>query len=84
MGAYEVQDAAPVTVQADMDQHCYVDADDFAAFETCSTGPGLSLNVPGCARAKLDGDDDVDQVDFGLFQRCLSGENVPRDPNCLN
>jgi len=32
----------------------------------------------------LDGDEDVDQEDFGLFQSCLSGAFVPQeDPACL-
>jgi hypothetical protein len=30
----------------------------------------------------LDGDTDVDQDDFGLLRGCMSGENVPADPNC--
>ena len=25
---------------------------------------------------------DVDQEDFGLLQRCLSGSDVPADPDC--
>ncbi len=27
---------------------------------------------------------DVDQSDFGIFQRCYSGEDVPADPACAN
>lgn len=29
-------------------------------------------------------DVDVDHSDFGIFQRCLSGEDVPADPECAN
>jgi hypothetical protein len=33
--------------------------------------------------ADLDGDGDVDQSDFGLFQACLSGPGIPQiDPRC--
>ncbi len=31
-----------------------------------------------------DVDGDVDQADFGFFQRCLSGPDVPGDPACLD
>jgi hypothetical protein len=34
--------------------------------------------------ADLDHDGDVDQSDFGIFQRCYSGEGNPADPNCAN
>jgi hypothetical protein len=36
-----------------------------------------------CQAADLDDDNDVDQVDFGLFQRCLSGPGVPANAGCL-
>ncbi len=32
--------------------------------------------------ADFDGDGDVDQADFGLFQVCLSGTNLPFAPEC--
>ncbi|MDM8005786.1 MAG: hypothetical protein QUV05_06505 [Phycisphaerae bacterium] len=34
--------------------------------------------------ADLDHDGDVDQSDFGILQRCFSGEDVPADANCGN
>lgn len=34
--------------------------------------------------ADLDHDGDVDQSDFGILQRCYSGEDVPADANCGN
>jgi len=49
--------------------------------------PGISLGVGALsvpASADLDGDDDVDQSDFGLLQRCLSGDGNPADPSCAN
>ena len=27
-------------------------------------------------------DGDIDQSDFGRFQTCLSGADIPADPNC--
>jgi hypothetical protein len=35
--------------------------------------------VGDCSKADFDGDYDVDQVDFGIFQRRYSGENNPAD-----
>src|SRR5206468_10163950 len=35
-----------------------------------------------CADARLDADQDVDLDDFGIFQRCYSGEGHPADPKC--
>jgi hypothetical protein len=41
-----------------------------------------SLVVP--AKGDFDGDNDVDQVDFGFFQKCLTGEFAsPTDIHCL-
>ena len=42
--------------------------------------------IPECPAipADFDGDCDVDQSDFAIFQRCLSGPDVPADPNCAD
>jgi len=32
----------------------------------------------------LDEDNDVDQSDFAVFQRCVSGDGVPADLNCAD
>jgi len=37
---------------------------------------------PDCQQVDLDSDGDVDQSDFGIFQRCYSGDGQPADPNC--
>jgi hypothetical protein len=37
---------------------------------------------PGCEGEDLDKDGDVDQSDYGLFQRCISGEDEPATPGC--
>ena len=66
------------------------------AFAACMTGadvpygPGnvpagctLSLNRAGRLPADFDGDQDVDQDDFGVLQRCLSGAGNPADVGCM-
>jgi len=41
-----------------------------------------SLYIPPRQRGDLDGDGDVDQEDFGLFQGCYSGSGVDYPPDC--
>ena len=75
-----------------------VDNSDFAVFDACRTGPNIPYNLSqlpsGCTcgtyttnsqnylRADFDHDGDVDIDDYGIFQRCYSGNDVPADPNC--
>ncbi len=73
----------PVSVAADFDGDCDVDADDFALFTNCASGPAIPLDS-GCEGCDLDRDGDVDQIDFGIFQRCYSGEGNPADPDCID
>jgi hypothetical protein len=42
------------------------------------------LLASGCEDRDFDTDSDVDQEDFGIIQRCFSGENSMADPNCAN
>jgi len=45
----------------------------------------LVLNTSPTAKPDFDRDGDVDQQDFGQFQLCLTGSNIPQtDPACLN
>ena len=60
-----------------------MDQADFDAFQACICGPAIP-STPGREAKDPDGDNDVDLDDFGIFQRCLSGENVAADPNCAN
>jgi len=62
------------------------DVDDVTAFRWASSGPCVQSAPPGCdparfIRADLDDDMDVDQSDFGIFQRCYSDAGNPADPN---
>lgn len=48
---------------------------------------GVTVDTDGCPPiipGDFDRDGDVDMDDFGVFQRCTSGPNVPGDPNCAN
>jgi len=88
------------TAKADFDADGDVDGDDLAVFESCATGPAVPYNPaelpepePGCTlapdtnghiAADFDEDDDVDQSDFGAFQRCYSGEGNPAEAHCGN
>jgi len=91
---------APVSPGSDFDADGDVDADDLGIFESCATGPAVPYNpaalpesAPGCTltpdgtghvAADFDDDGDVDQADFGIFQRCYSGEGNPADADCAN
>lgn len=68
----------------DFDGDRDVDAQDFATFQGCMTGPNAGPYSPGCEDADLDRDGDVDQADFGVFQRCFSGIGVPADMTCAD
>ncbi len=48
----------------------------------CHGGPEVPF-PPGCEGYDLDGDGDVDQDDFAIFQRCFSG-TVSGDVNCAD
>ena len=58
-----------------------VDGADRDAFETSASGPAIPVSS-GCETRDLDRDRAVNQSDFVVFQRCLSGENAPADPSC--
>ena len=47
--------------------------------------PNVPFTVPdGITFVDIDRDNDVDQSDFGIVQRCISGENGPVYANCAN
>jgi hypothetical protein len=82
-GATVDENGCPPLIAGDFDRDGDVDADDFSAFESCASGPGVPRPT-GCENRDFDYDNDVDQVDFSVFQRCFSGENLLADPNCGN
>jgi len=56
----------------DFNNDLHVDAIDLNYFRSCLAGQGVPPDA-GCESADLDEDGDVDQTDFGLFQRCITG-----------
>ncbi len=79
MGAYELEFAFGVDRDGDGD----VDSDDHDEFAACATAPAVLNENPNCDWADFDGDGDIDQRDFMLVQRCLSGEGQPAAAMCL-
>lgn len=66
-----------------------LDSPDVQRWRSCSTRSGVRQGNDGCKPLDLDGDGDVDQSDFGLWQRqqapapssCPPCEPCPCDPN---
>jgi hypothetical protein len=50
-----------------------VNSEDMEWFQGCRTGPTVVTTV-SCSGCDMDYDGDVDQDDFGILQRCLSGD----------
>ncbi len=73
---------SPWQIPGDLNGDGDVDLYDLAEFEACASGPGNPQPGSDCAPARMDEDEDVDQADFSLFQRCLGAENLPSDPGC--
>lgn len=61
-----------------------VDMRDFGRLQVCLSPPGVSYLHPDCAAVDMDGDGDVDPHDLLLFLGCLSGANLPADPDCAD
>ncbi|MEP0843773.1 MAG: hypothetical protein HRF43_13805 [Phycisphaerae bacterium] len=59
---------------ADIDLSGAADLADSLCFQACVTGPAIANLNPDCDAADQDGDGDVDQVDYGLLQRCLGDD----------
>jgi hypothetical protein len=46
--------------------------------------PGVPTSAKPALPGDLDGDGDVDQKDFGVFQACLAGSGEPYPPGCAS
>jgi hypothetical protein len=74
-------------VVPDLNDDQFVNADDLILWGPCVTGPGIPAVNPteACQKADVDGDGDVDQDDFGYFQRCFTGSlDIPVDETCVD
>jgi hypothetical protein len=69
--SFELTSRTPLS-PADFDADRDVDADDLTLWRACANGPSLSP-PPNCTLQDLDHDSDVDQSDYGLFQRQITG-----------
>lgn len=66
--------AAPLEVLGDFQRDGRVDTIDLDHLAGCRTAPAVPQRSPDCSDADLDRDGDVDQSDYGLLQRCFSGQ----------
>ena len=78
----ETSDSATLTVllPGDFDDDGDVDQDDFGVLQKCldTTNP-----TGDCLGTDLSGDGVTNSVDVEMFTDCMSGPQVPFDPNCL-
>lgn len=70
-------------IPVDFDLDCDVDFADLTYLDDCAAGPAAMI-APACSNADLDNDGDTDQVEFAIWQRCYSGDNLPANPLCVN
>jgi hypothetical protein len=64
----------------DFDQDGDLDQSDFGRFQAC-----LRLSVadhPECVQGNMKADIFIDAADTTLFIKCMSGPDIPADPNC--
>jgi gluconolactonase len=78
------RDELTVTVAyaGDFNNDGSIDSNDWSSLNTCLTGSEVAIADSECERADLDMDSDVDQADFGLWQRCLNDVGQSLDPYC--
>jgi hypothetical protein len=63
----------------DLSKDGHIDSDDVLLFANCATGPAIAIADPACSETDFDGDDDVDQSDFGVLQVRLGASGLPCD-----
>ncbi|MBI4579136.1 MAG: hypothetical protein HY718_05495, partial [Planctomycetes bacterium] len=77
-------DITPVGIFGDLNDDCLVDADDVDILAGCASGPAVAHDgTPQCQIADIDFDQDVDDADFAILQRCLGTAAAPVDPSCI-
>jgi len=59
-------------VLGDCDGNSLIDLSDYGCFNACFAGPRIGL-MTGCDPFDFDGDDDVDVMDFAVFQMRFNG-----------
>ncbi len=72
----------PPQIPGDFDRDGDVDQEDFGHLQVCMTGPYTGRIRPGCENAIMDGDHDIDDLDFERFYGCHRGADTPADPDC--
>ncbi len=72
-----------VPVPGDLNGDQRVNGTDVDLFLPCITGAMNGPPASGCTTADLDLDGDVDQSDFAIMQRCISGNQLA-DPTCAD
>ncbi len=72
-----------LTVGPDFDHDGDVDQVDFGHLQACFTDWMVPHIDPACQDANLDGDGTVLQDDLFILLGCLSGPEVPLDPDCV-
>ena len=70
-------------IGADFDLDNDVDQRDFGRFQNCFSEAGQTSVSIECVPGDLDDDGRVLLSDFLLFQGCISGPNLPADPDCV-
>ena len=56
---------------------------DVRAVKLANSPQSIAVNLDVIAFADFDSDGDVDQEDFGRFQKCLTDFGIPYAPGCL-
>ena len=66
----------------DADADGDVDQADFAVFQACYTETGSTYDCPACKCMNSNEDVAIDGDDYGPFEACASGPDVPADVTC--
>ncbi|MBP7937387.1 MAG: hypothetical protein KA354_22315 [Phycisphaerae bacterium] len=69
-------------ISADFDGDRDVDLADFGHLQRCLTATRLEPVAPGCDNADTDDDGHVDELDLSRFLACVSGADIPGNPDC--